>query len=756
MSKLFRSFSSSAPNLRPSTRSNSSAVSDSSSTLRKPTLLSETCWTPQSLNERSFRFRASIQSQWIEGLTQYTDFRLHSALSTFKRLLRDLRSTEEELHSPTASIDLYTDSAPYGILPPEEIALLYINIALIHGYLGSYYLSAAAFEEALLLDEVSGVAWFGLGLAKFYLRELGASKRAFGKCQACFVTRDEDGERHQKPFLTYRVWIGYSALEHRLDRGENSKDSKIVSGPWQPFKSILSHNFPDGQWTLERPRVEWNWRIALFERNYMRKGVERPGGGKWGLNGIPAGVIFGPASHFAIENTALDCAAVDDLVDKGSKVVMIRSELDGEAKGWTGGLVKQKWSLLQQKIRGKQARAITAPSSPRRIKSSESTNQQSKFIEGKAPPEKATRGRVSSHLPGVPGISFPFTLPTSRSRVHGSYEKQWTAGFDVSIGSQATHDVVPVFPRRRSSLVPLSAKFAYSPRRLSRESMYQMNNTVHEIDSIEEEAVEDQYTDSLNEQRVVDDLDDRILENVSPKDMRGLSSSHGAKINVVVTPGRTEDVMLPGWMYYGGTTSAMAAITIPQTAASPRFGSDSFMTDNISPLSSHTKSAMFPHFSDGQSPSSRQPSYATDVWATNSDPVEPEEYGDGSRCQPSAIVTLTPATPERSCGLPQTLNLIGDQVDSYYLPSSSSSLWHLGPLEEYLSSDDMAIEPLNLSKKERMSITGRTCLGEWEWEEEYERWRQEESAAIEEDDEDDDTIGEMLRPRCFEGFDRRS
>ncbi|KAL8936058.1 MAG: hypothetical protein Q9216_005125 [Gyalolechia sp. 2 TL-2023] len=767
MARLFRSLSSSAPSLRPSTLSCSSSVPEISSTLRKPTLLSETCSTLRSLDERSFHSHTLIYAQWVEGLTQYTDFHLHSALSTFKRLLRGLRSTEEELPSPATSSDVNTDAAPYGILPPEEIALLYINIALIHGYLGSYYLSAAAFEEALLLDEVSGIAWFGLGVAKFYLRELGASKRAFGKCQACFVTRDEDGERHQKPVLTYKVWTGHSTLEHRFASRKTSNDSEIASSPWQPFKSILSRNFPDGEWTLERPRVEWNWRIALFERNYARKGVERPGGGKWGLNGIPAGVIFGPASHFAIEDTPIKDAVGGDLIIKDSNVVIeTRSELDGEAKSRTGSLVKRKWSLLQQRIRGKKANVASVPSPPFSLRRTQSfgpatspyhSTKQSKFIEGKTSPRKATSGQVSSHLPGVFGISSPFTLPTSRHRVYDHYEgrsEQRTLSSDAGVGRQAIHPAVPGFPRRRSSLTPLSAKNAYSPRRSSRDSMYPASNAFREIESIEEESTEDHHINHSNQQRVVGDLDDRSLENVSPKNMRGFLGIRGTKSNAEVATGRAEEVTLPGSMWYGGAIPTMAALGMPQTAASSRYGSDSFMTDNVSPLSSQTRSAMFPPLSDGQSPSSRRPSYATDVWTANSNGTEPKEDGDRDRRRPSAIVTLTPATPERSYGMPETVCLLDDLVDSHSLASSSSSLRNAESLEEYLKSEGLAIEPLKISKKERMSITGRACLREWEWEEEYERWRQEESAGIEDDD--DETVGEMLRPRTFEGFDQRS
>ena len=54
--------------------------------------------------------------------------------------------------------------------------------------------------------------------------------------------------------------------------------------------------------------------------------------------------------------------------------------------------------------------------------------------------------------------------------------------------------------------------------------------------------------------------------------------------------------------------------------------------------------------------------------------------------------------------------------------------------------------------RSRLSITGRTCLGEWEWEDKYERWMRGEADADpwSEGEEDEGTF--MLKPVAFEGF----
>ncbi|KAL8828290.1 MAG: hypothetical protein Q9170_006672 [Blastenia crenularia] len=762
MARLFRSSTSLASSPRASIPSRSSTVSAASSTPRKSTLLSDPRTTSQNTSESSSLLRTSIHAQWVDGLTQYMDFHLHNALSTFKRLLRDLRIDEDDLPSPTTTNHSYIGSTPYRILSPAEVALLYVNIALIHGYLGSYYLSAAAFEEALLLDDTSGIAWFGLGIARFYLRELGASKRAFGKCQACFVVEDENGSKQQRDELIYNVWPGTSELGHGSVVAERSSGPEGTLDPWHPFRGVLARTFFDRSWALERPRVEWNWRIALFERNYVRKGLERPGGGKWGLNGIPAGIVFGPDTH--VSNAAIETHRITDnqFNNKGSELITTAHHV------WTGSLVRQKLSLLQQKVLRKKPSAVVSPVSPMRTKCSESSTSSNDLKDNLASTEDAIFPRnmmaagASSNNRGILRTSTSLAIPKTLYRAHSLNEdnpKTQEAYSQSDAGTKESDSLVPMFPPRRSSLTPPSTRKSYAAHRPFRYSGAATDIAFQEFKSIEEDPIEDQFRDPWIEEAAVSENAGRNAEGCSPKDTRGLlPSSNNPSSYSSITSGKVGNVIPRNLMPDFHIIPALTNIQIPQTATSSRYGSDSFMTDDISPLSSRMRSGMFPSFSDWHSPSSRRPSYATDVWNASSDTVGSEEYDDRDSRRPSAIVTLTPATPERSGGLPPTpANLLDDLVDTYYMTSDFYSLARPLSLKECLDDDNANVEPLKATKKERMSITGRTCLGEWEWEAEYERWRQEESSAMamDSDDDDDDTVGEMLKPQRFEGCDIR-
>ncbi len=160
---------------------------------------------------------------------------------------------------------------------------------------------------------------------------------------------------------------------------------------------------------------------------------------------------------------------------------------------------------------------------------------------------------------------------------------------------------------------------------------------------------------------------------------------------------------------------------------------------------------MFPRFPDQYSGSSRRPSWASGVWEASPGTAESSKYNDHSSRKPSAIVTLTPATPERGSEQGHaTTTIIDDLIDNYDVGYNLDPCYSPYPpdLEADLNDEDMAVAPLDI-KKERMSITGRTCLGEWEWEEQYRRWKEEDSAGT--DEEDDAMVGEMLLPRRYEG-----
>lgn len=500
---LFAMLSSASHSSRPtmppraSTTPNPSSTAEMSSPSMKTSL--EQQQTPSDDTSLSL---TSVYNQWIQGLEQYKDFHLHAALSTFKRLLRHLRIMKDDISSPTTSVHSHTDSTLHRTLLPEEVALLYTNIALIHGYLGSYYLAAAAFEEALLLDDMLGLAWFGLGVSRFYLRELSASRRAFGKCLDCFVLRAEDGRKYQKEELDYKTWAGHSTPKNEQDRVEDVEDLDDAPSPWKEFKGILGRSFPDGVWKLEKPRVEWNWRIALFERNYLRKGVERPGGGKWGLNGIPAGVIFGPNSITGRDTTTVHDSAVDKTITEATELgITTPRGFAAGLKGRSGTLVKEKWSHLQQKLSRKKAGSLTPPHRIGRAQSAASMafSRDSKDecitpMRVASNPMKASPGWLPRPRAGILKKSMPLTPALTLSQIRNPFTNQLE---EVDVHYQTTSRTKPLhvpmpslFPPRRSSLTLQSTRSPLRQRRSSRGSLLVASATVGEIGKIEEEPDE--------------------------------------------------------------------------------------------------------------------------------------------------------------------------------------------------------------------------------------------------------------------------
>ncbi|KAL8971817.1 MAG: hypothetical protein Q9197_003081 [Variospora fuerteventurae] len=740
----------------------------SSSGLEISTSLPKTFPTSQAPANRYNSSPASVRERWIGGLTQYTDLHLHAALSTFKRLLRELRSPTDAPNSPTTSV-VHGEIPPYRTLLPEEVALLYINIGLIHGYLGSYYLSAAAFEEALLVDDSSAISFFGLGIARFYLRELGASKRAFGRCQQCFDVRAGGMRKYPKDECTYRIWTGQS--------GPESKPSTIqpadASDPWQQFRDLFSRDFPGGVWTLVKARVEWNCRIVIFERNYVRKGVERPGGGKWGLNGIPAGVIFGPDSVAGGRN-AIIRSSIDDSQPAqsvgGTKTVALGPV--GSLKSRTGSLVRQKWSLLQHKILRKrndesnQPLPFTRPKTSSSSSSSRHSKPELTSIEEKIRIEEDAPAQAPHRHPGIlkktmpPLTPYPIDLPDDEELIDSETPS------DTSPLRSPPHTPPPdSFPLRRSSL-KFHSNSSFVRRR--RGSLLAIDSSTHSIQSIEEETPESKFIKyslhhniPLNSSTAQETPDSPFQKFHYPNS----PTSSNVSPKTLVPPRRhAEDIMLPTLMNDLAPSPSPSAsipfptlsrLAIPDSAAgSPPYGYDSFMTDNISPLSPHVRSAMFPSISSSRkSSSSRRASHVVGPGTSRAHSVASEVQYDGGNRRPSTIVTLTPATPERGvAGVhpPMVIPLLDDG------PVGDDDQQQLSPpFEAYLDDADMAVEPLSFAQKkknreERMSVTGRACLTEWEWEEAYERWRGDGPEFGGDDNEDtEDMVGEMLLPRRF-------
>ncbi len=426
----------------------------------------------------------------------YYKFQLHAALSTFKRLLRTLRIPTEKTSSPIT--DGFTSSIPirYHTLSTEEIALLYINIALIHAYLGSYYLAAQAFDEALVLDEASGIAWFGLGIAKFYLRELRASKAAFGKCIACFVVQDMNGNRYQKNELIYKVWAGQLEPLDRPGTVENTGGSEGFAFNLHPFNGIMNSRLADGQWNLELTRVEWNLRMAIIERNWVRKGAKKPG--EWGLNGIPAGVIFGIDLGISHVSNAEIPQAGNDMEHNDDRFLGVTDTIPvSHLKSTRGSLVKRKWTGIQQKLLRREPSTtrgsglFRSAASSKSIPSPTSSIEQTLFAFNQDPALNTPAQTAFPRSPGLNNGLLPSSSPSTAQTVDRPYNDDFSDDYNrLASDHHAIHaneaSPTPTYPIRHSSLsVPTSR-----PSRPSRALRLSINTVIHDNDKIEEESYE--------------------------------------------------------------------------------------------------------------------------------------------------------------------------------------------------------------------------------------------------------------------------
>ena len=148
---------------------------------------------------------------------------------------------------------------PQPLLTSAQTSPLYLNIALIRAFLGEYFLAAESFQKAIELDPKCAIGWHGLGGMKFLLGDWKEARKAWNKCLVLFKAKN---------ILRYKVWKignigGDAGIKHR-DRG----------------------------WMLERSAVEWNTTFTGSRDKVEREKVDHT---VWSVNGIPAGLVFGPS-----------------------------------------------------------------------------------------------------------------------------------------------------------------------------------------------------------------------------------------------------------------------------------------------------------------------------------------------------------------------------------------------------------------------------------------------------------------------------
>ncbi|MCJ1482057.1 hypothetical protein MMC06_002219 [Schaereria dolodes] len=211
----------------------------------------------------------AVSKSWNNALSLFRGFEFEASLAEHKRLLR-------QINAGTALVVL---NDPTGKQTTEVVAQLWFNIGAIKGVLGEYWLAAEAFTKSVENDPALVVGWYGLGIAKFQLKQFRKSYKVFMNCLA----------------LMDRL----SVQEVKVDYLEMCYNSALGNGN-------LPNILITGQWTLERTRVDWNTRQAIFEKNWKAKRATRPGHGRWGINGIPLGVLFIPKKPLAKSSITME------------------------------------------------------------------------------------------------------------------------------------------------------------------------------------------------------------------------------------------------------------------------------------------------------------------------------------------------------------------------------------------------------------------------------------------------------------------
>ena len=150
---------------------------------------------------------------------------------------------------------------------------LYLDLALAYAFLGDYHLASTVFKEAVDSDTTSPIGWFALGLAQAELGQWGIAKRSWKNCLKCFESAGDQQEGI--PYVLFQIQ-NYTAQDETARR--------------------LKKDLTSTAWTLERTRVEFNYRVALRETGSKKLGLAPRAAGEKrpGLNGIPAGLRFGP------------------------------------------------------------------------------------------------------------------------------------------------------------------------------------------------------------------------------------------------------------------------------------------------------------------------------------------------------------------------------------------------------------------------------------------------------------------------------
>ena len=208
-----------------------------------------------------------LSIRWHKAIQSYCTFDFDTSLSRHKRILRKLVSSSRANSSIAASA---SETATENRVTRAK---LWFNIGIIFCFVGEYYLATEALRKCTEIDKDLVVGWYALGVAMFQMRKYRSSGQAFVRCMNTM-----DGLGIDR--VEVDCFQMCDEVDHRTDD--------------LSFEDSASFKLKKEKWTLGRLRVAWNARQAFFEKSHKAKKAFLPGKGKWSINGVPVGVLFGP------------------------------------------------------------------------------------------------------------------------------------------------------------------------------------------------------------------------------------------------------------------------------------------------------------------------------------------------------------------------------------------------------------------------------------------------------------------------------
>ena len=208
-----------------------------------------------------------VSIKWQKAIEFFCNFDFDASLNRHKRVLRKLVSSSRAKPQITEST---SETAAENRVTRAK---LWFNIGVIFCFVGEYYLASEALRKCTEIDKDLVVGWYALGIAMFQMRKYRTSGQAFVQCMNTMDGLGID-----------RVEVDCFQMCDEVDHRMNNLSSE----------SSASYKLQKEKWTLGRLRVAWNTKQAFYQKSHKAERAFLPGKGKWGINGIPVGVLFGP------------------------------------------------------------------------------------------------------------------------------------------------------------------------------------------------------------------------------------------------------------------------------------------------------------------------------------------------------------------------------------------------------------------------------------------------------------------------------